>query len=360
MKNLSLVNQNELVDHIISSIKSDPSIVSNEKRLRQKIFSILNDIYNIKQQAKDCEVTILLSDIRGFTELSESLPAIDVVIMLNHYFHRMNQIINSYGGVIDKYMGDAIMVLFGVPESQDDDIQRAIACAVEMQIAMEQVNKKNIRKGFPELFIGIGINTGKVSLGQVGSELHQEYTVIGDEVNLASRIESHSLRGQLLISEHTFSKAKNYIETGCINKVRVKGKKNKVKLYEIISTKWPVSLEVPEREIRTSPRIDINTYFEFQVLQEKKILPEIHTGYISDISYNGLFALSDSRFEPGAIIKLSFSLSLFSRKTTVIYAKLKSIRKINKAYGYGIEYTDIDEDSKLVIKEFVDRIIECS
>jgi len=225
MKSFSQYTNNELVDHICEGIREDPSIINNDQLLRHKISSLLENISNKKHQAKDCDVTILLSDIRGFTGLSESLLAIDIVNMLNNYLQQMNQIIYRYGGIIDKYMGDAIMVLFGVHESRDDDVQRAIACAIEMQIAMEQVNKENSKRGFPEFFIGIGINNGQVSFGQVGSDLHHEYTVIGDGVNLASRIESHSLRGQVLISEHSYLKAKDDINIGNINKIHVKGKK---------------------------------------------------------------------------------------------------------------------------------------
>jgi len=142
------------------------------------------------------EVTIVLADLRGFTAISESFPPTAVLELLNRYLGRMSEIIFRHEGAIDKFMGDSIMVLFGAPNAHDDDVQRALACAVEMQLAMEEINDDNKRRGMPELFMGIGINTGTVMAGLLGSELYSEYTVIGDEVNLTSRIEAFSLRGQ--------------------------------------------------------------------------------------------------------------------------------------------------------------------
>jgi class 3 adenylate cyclase len=124
--------------------------------------------------------------------------------MLNRYFGRMSAIIFANGGSIDKFMGDAIMVLFGAPIAHAEDVQHAVTCAVQMQIAMDEVNREHREQGLPELFMGIGINTGTVMAGLLGSEAYSEYTVIGDEVNLASRIEAFSLRGQVLISENTY------------------------------------------------------------------------------------------------------------------------------------------------------------
>jgi adenylate cyclase len=142
------------------------------------------------------EVTILLADLRGFTTVAAKHPPDVVLDMLNRYLVRMSGIIYGNGGSIDKFMGDAIMVLFGAPITHADDVHHAVACAVQMQIAMEELNQDHRERSLPELFMGIGINTGTVLAGLLGSEAYSEYTVIGDEVNLASRIEAFSLRGQ--------------------------------------------------------------------------------------------------------------------------------------------------------------------
>ena len=179
----------ELLSRIMHCINRQlPAMkLDQSSELESQIYSLLHDSLG-NEAAHSSEVTILLSDIRGFTALSENYPATDIVSMLNHYFTRMNEIIHKYNGIIDKYMGDSIMVLFGVPDSDPEDVSRAVACAVEMQIAMDTVNQDNADSGLPEFFMGIGVNTGSVSAGEVGSELHHEYTVIGDGVNLVSCI----------------------------------------------------------------------------------------------------------------------------------------------------------------------------
>lgn len=354
MKHHSLQNQSELVEKIFAELRSTK--YEDDHALKAKISALISDYLNLDTATENREVTILLSDIRGFTALSERYSASEIVHILNLYFTEMNEIILHYGGQIDKYMGDAIMVLFGINRNHTDPVHRAVACAVEMQIAMDKVNQ-NKSLGLPELFMGIGINTGMVSTGLVGSELHNEYTVIGDGVNLTSRIEAHSLRGQILISEHSYKKVKNEVGVGTINKVRVKGKTELVTLYEISSVRWDKYLEVPKREIRTSIRIQIDEQFPFHIIKNKTVLPEIHNARMKDLSYYGLFAVSPESIEPYTDIKLSLSLSILGGETRDIYGKIMSVRKIDNQYGYGIEFTSLDQDSQQSIKDFIDRII---
>src|SRR3989338_1992359 len=181
------------------------------------------------------EVTILLADLRGFTSITAALPAGTVIEMLNRCLGRMNEIVFRHHGVVDKFMGDSIMGLFGAPVERADDVKRALTCAIEMQLAMVELNNQGRPDGMPELFMGIGINTGSVMAGKFGSSFYSEYTVIGDEVNLASRIEAFSLRGQVLISENTFDQCRGFATVSDAMEVFVKGKSHPVKLREFYS-----------------------------------------------------------------------------------------------------------------------------
>ena len=348
-------DKDRLIDNIIG-ICQQSSL--DGKQIRTEIGQIIDNFLFAGECNEEREVSIMLADIRGFTSLSERHQADEILAMLNNYFKTMNQIIHRYDGLIDKYMGDAIMVVFGINDSpMGENSQRAIACAIEMQISMDQVNGFNRAQGLPELFVGIGINSGRVSAGRVGSEIHNEFTVIGDEVNLASRIESHSLRGQVLISEATYQQVSEEIEVGTINLVRVKGKAEHVKLLEVNSTRWPKDLKVPRREIRTSIRVEFKTSFAFQIIAGKEVLPEIHSGQIEDMSYNGLFAVMPAPFEPMTNIRMMLSISPLGRDSREIYAKITSVRQTNTGFGHGIEFTDIDDESQRAIKEMLDRII---
>lgn len=304
------------------------------------------------------EVTILLSDIRGFTSLSERYAAADVVQMLNNYFSRMNTIINRYGGMIDKYMGDAIMVVFGVDDSQQDDPHRGVACAIEMQIAMDEVNRANEALGFPELFTGIGLNSGTVSAGRLGSDIHEEFTVIGDGVNLASRVESYTLRGQVLISQHTYEKVKDVVTIAKKNTVRVKGKSEIVELYEVTGIDWQYKhLELPRREVRSSIRLAMDTTFAYQIVKGEEVMGDVLEGHLRDISYDGLFAILDHNIKPQTKIRFGLSTSLLGGKTRDIFARIVSVRKMKEGYGCGIEFSSLDDDCKESIKSYIDRII---
>jgi len=350
------LDSKRLADAIFTLVKQNQQVPETQLRSDiKRMLEALDDNSNIESTQ---EVTILLSDIRGFTSISERYSASQILHMLNNYFSRMNDIIVSYGGMIDKYMGDAIMVVFGVPENHPDDAANAVACAIEMQLAMDEVNAYNKQHGFPEIYAGIGLNTDTVSSGKLGSEIHNEFTVIGDGVNLASRIESHSLRGQVLISEYTYAKIADIVETGHVNHVQVKGKKDEVSLYEVKGISWQgKNLQVPSREIRGSMRIEVDSPFSFQILKGKNVEPEIIHGTIQDLGYHGLFAVSEKEIPVLTNLRFKLSLSLVGGTSQDIYAKILSRRKLENGFGYGIEFTDLDPPSAESIRLFVNRII---
>ncbi len=188
-------------------------------------------------------VSILFSDIRGFTSLSERLQPEEVVSILNDYFKEMVEIIFKWQGTLDKFIGDAIMVFWGAPLYQEDHALRAVSCALDMIEALKKKNKEWQNKGLPELKIGIGINTGEVLVGNIGVEgKKMDYTVIGDNVNLASRLESlnKKFNTQILVSEYTVNLIKSYLLEGKlgnilleeIGEIVVKGKTKPVKVYK--------------------------------------------------------------------------------------------------------------------------------
>src|SRR4249920_2306001 len=146
-------------------------------------------------------ITMMMTDLRGFTSLSERLAPERVVAMLNRYLTSMVAVITQYQGTIDEFIGDAIFVLFGAPVWQEDDAQRAVACAVAMQLEMASVNEQNRQEDLPEIEMGIGVHTGQVVVGNIGSPERMKYGVVGSHVNLTSRIQTYTTGGQILISD---------------------------------------------------------------------------------------------------------------------------------------------------------------
>jgi class 3 adenylate cyclase len=179
-------------------------------------------------------VTVLMADLRGFTPMSEQLPPEKVVDALNSFLGAMTGIIMKYGGSVDNFIGDAIMAVFGIPVAKPDDAARAVACATKMQNLMKSVNEEIKLRGLPELTMGIGLSTGEVVAGNIGSEMRVKYSVIGGTVNLAARIESISSGGQIFASQATFDEVKDIVATSGHLNVKLKGMSNPVTIYEII------------------------------------------------------------------------------------------------------------------------------
>ena len=197
---------------------------------------VLQNIDNLGLGGKKATVTVLFSDIRGFTSLSEKLSAQEVSNLLNEYFSEMEPIVTKYNGIINKFIGDAVMAVFGEPIQDEKHPINAVLCGYEMLKKVEELDKKWHSENKSEIKIGVGINTGDVFIGNIGSEKRMEYTVIGDTVNLASRLESYNktFGTQMLISFSTYEYTKHKINVKKISDVEIRGKANKMDIYEVI------------------------------------------------------------------------------------------------------------------------------
>ena len=181
-------------------------------------------------------VTILFSDLRHSTELSEKMDPVSFIRMLNHFFEEMIEMINAWQGNILDFVGDSIVAVFGAPRPNELSARDAIACAVAMQRRMKAVNEWNLSEGYPEISMGIGIHTGEAILGNIGSTTRAKYDMIGRNVNLASRIQGYTRGGQILISNETLAAADDLVlenEEGALI-VRPKGIRKNVRLHDII------------------------------------------------------------------------------------------------------------------------------
>ena len=165
--------------------------------------SLLESPEGLRLGGERRRVTILMSDLRGFTSLSESLGPEEVVRTLNGYLGAMADVILRHQGLIDEFIGDAVLAIFGAPEPRADDARRAVPCAVHMQLAVDALNEKNQALGLPRIEMGVALHTGEVVVGNIGSEKRAKYGVVGAPVNHAGRIESFTVGGQVLVSEAT-------------------------------------------------------------------------------------------------------------------------------------------------------------
>ena len=177
---------------------------------------------------------MLFSDVRGFTSMSGGLPPETVVQLLNRYFAEMTPIVFQYQGLLDKYMGDGLMALFGVPYQIQEAAVNAVLAAVSMQHRLSQLNLEFDERGLPEIEVGIGINTGIVTVGYIGSEQRTDYTAIGDAVNLAARFEKLAQAQQILIGQSTLEAIGDRFPIRACGETQVKGKSEPQPTYEVL------------------------------------------------------------------------------------------------------------------------------
>jgi len=185
------------------------------------------------------EVTVLMSDIRGFTTLAENMTTEKLVKFLNQYFEAMIDIVLKDEGIVDKFMGDAVLALFGAIYSHEDDPLRAVMAAIEMQKKVRELNAKWSEEDMPQIEIGVGISTGEIIVGNIGSERRLEYTVIGQDVNYAQRLEqmTKQLPANILISETTYEKVKEHIVVEKFGPFPISGKKDPIAVYGVLGLK---------------------------------------------------------------------------------------------------------------------------
>jgi len=203
------------------------------------INEMLKDPSKLKLGGDKKNLSVLFSDIRGFTTVSEKLTPEELVHLLNEYLTAMTDVVFRYDGLLDKYMGDAIMAVFGAPLDQPDHPERACMTAMEMMEELKKLQKKWTDEGRPVLDIGIGINSGDMVVGNMGSEMRFDYTVMGDSVNLGSRLEgiNKEYGTNIVISEFTYESVKDTLFCRELDSVRVKGKTLPVKIYELLGEK---------------------------------------------------------------------------------------------------------------------------
>lgn len=289
---------------------------ADTKRMMERYLppELIGELYkknaNIEPGGELRKVTVLFSDIRSFTSISESMTPDSVVTLLNGYLSTMTDIIFSSKGTIDKFIGDAIMTVFGAPIQSSDDALRAVRTAVSMEKALKDFNALHKELQSP-LEIGIGIHTGDVIAGNIGSEKRLDYTVIGDNVNLSSRIEGLTkfYRCPILISQSTYNELKKEISDGTIlarevDNVKVKGRSNSIRIYEVMGFEDSAE-QMFKMRLRDDFEKGLLLYKNLQFEDAKSAFCEIQNDYLSelyirrcedyirnppDISWDGSFA----------------------------------------------------------------------
>ncbi|HEY9727965.1 MAG TPA: adenylate/guanylate cyclase domain-containing protein [Chroococcales cyanobacterium] len=272
------------------------------------VANLLEQPEGLKLGGERRKLTILTSDLRGFTALAERLPPEKVIEVLNIYLGYMADAIAQYQGTIDEFMGDGILVLFGAPTAREDDAKRAIACAVAMQLAMDDVNERMRQLDLPHLEMGIGINTGVAVVGNIGSEKRTKYGVVGSQVNLTYRIESYSVGGQILISEYTLKEAGAIVQVYGQREVYTKGVKKPVTIYEVGGIGGEYNLFLPSKEEIFFP-LSEEIPIRYVLLDGKHVSTMTFKGSLVKLSAKGAEVTAQNPVTALTNIKFNFSTS---------------------------------------------------
>lgn len=292
------------------------------------------------------KLTIVMSDLRGFTTLSESLPPERVLSAVNNFLSVMTDIIFKYGGTIDEFIGDSIFVLFGAPIWMDDHAEKAVKCAVEMQYKMDRVNEWNREKDFPQMKMGIGIHTGDVIVGNIGSEKRSKYGVVGRDVNLTSRIESCTTGGQILISQETKESVADIVTVRNEMEVKLKGIDKLVKIYDVSGIKggYDLCLKEKDGELCTP---DKQIAVRFSMVKDKHIEEKKYDAHITQISSEEAIIIMPHPVKNLSNIKLMFTDTAGKVIKDNVYAKVIDGRDVSRT---RIHFTTDFNAEEIILK----------
>ncbi|HBB31098.1 MAG TPA: adenylate/guanylate cyclase domain-containing protein [Cyanobacteria bacterium UBA8803] len=341
--NVDLEKRNELIRQVFGRYLSDRIVAQ-----------LLESPEGLKLGGERRKITILTSDLRGFTSLSERMQPEEVIHILNLYLEYMADVITSYEGTIDEFMGDGILVLFGAPTARQDDTVRAVACACAMQLAMGAVNERMKQLGLPSLEMGIGINTGEVVVGNIGSEKRTKYGIVGSEVNLTYRIESYTTGGQILISEATLNDTRSVVKIGGQKQVKPKGVKELITIYEVIGIGGFYNLYLPPKAEELFLSVAEEILLQYTILDGKHVSDAIFRGRLVKLSAKGAEIEAEHKeggFLPPGLSNIKLNLLTPHAPTETsedIYAKV--LEKSAEQGNFYIHFTSLPP----VIKERFD------
>ncbi len=298
------------------------------------------------------EVTFLVSDLRGFTALSSRMEPDKVIQILNRFLEPMVDIITRYQGTVDEFQGDGILAFFGAPLAAADDPQRAVACAVEMQNALVEINKELKQQGLPELHMGIAINTGEVIVGNIGSEKRTKYGALGTPINTAYRIESYTLSGQVLISSSTYERVKDVVRVGDTKELLFKGLDELVQIYEVEGLDGDHACSMPKKAPEHFLDLDPPLPLECFVLEGKTISDKAISGRIEKLSENWAQGVLDETVERNT----NLMVRITPESGGGLYEVYAKVMEADPASGNGstrivLNFTSLPEDAKAFLQK---------
>ena len=329
-------------EHMVDGLKQRDFIRDTFGRYltREVVTRLLESQDGLKLGGEAREITLMMSDLRGFTALTSHMPPENVIAFLNRYLGKMVEILLDHRGVIDEIIGDGILAFFGAPEPLEDHPERAVACALKMQAAMEEINKLNEADGLAHLEMGIAIHTGTVVVGNIGSERRSKYGAVGSAVNFTGRMESYSIGGQVLISHATYQRVSDVVTVKDVLDVRMKGIPGSVNLYDIQGITGRYQVTLPQRDETPRPlpaRIEVQIW---RVMEKAIAGPGIQA-WITHRSQTSVILVLGEKIEQWEDLRIKLAPTGPAPRDGELYGKVVSAKRVENVYEALVRLTSM-------------------
>jgi class 3 adenylate cyclase len=315
--------------------------------------TLLESPEGLKFGGEKREITVLMSDLRGYTRFAEQGDPAWVMEVLNDYLARMTDIIIAYGGTINEFIGDAIFAVYGAPIPHGNHAERAAASALAMQRAMADMNQANAERGRPRFEMGIGINTGEAVAGNIGSEQRAKYAIVGAAVNLAARVEGCTVGGQIFLSPATYERIRDLVEVAPPVPVEVKGIAEALPLYELRGIRGQFAQRLPEVDTAVDQQVDVSLPVTCWVIDGKVVSQDKITGAVLRLGMRQLDARLDTSLQPLTNVRLRLRYPKLGHDSGDLYGKVLAEEQQHDGCVTRIRLTSVDAMDQRIIDNFL-------
>lgn len=298
------------------------------------------------------EVTVLMSDLRGYTRFAERGDPARVMEVLNGYLARMADIVIAHGGTINEFIGDAIFAVFGAPLDQPDHAERAAAAALAMQAAMDELNRENAAREWPRFEMGIGVNTGEAVVGNIGSEQRAKYAVVGAAVNLAARVEGCTVGGQIFVTTSTLDRVRDLVEVGEPVRVELKGIAEPVLLYELRAIGGRFAQRPAATDIDSDACVDARLPLRGWVVEGKQ-LGAAFSGTVTRLGRRSFDARLAADLAPLTNVKIRVNAPDLGQESGDLYGKVVGVTGESAARVTSIRLTSVDPADQQLLEKLL-------
>ena len=315
--------------------------------------TLLESPEGLKFGGEKREITVLMSDLRGYTQFAERGDPARVMEILNDYLARMTDIIIAHGGTINEFIGDAIFAVYGAPVPYPDHAERAAASALSMQCAMADLNRVSAARGWPHFEMGIGLNTGEAVVGNIGSEQRAKYAVVGAAVNLAARVEGCTVGGQIFLSPTTYERTRDIVEVAAPVPVELKGIAEPLLLYELRAIGGRFAQQLPEADTVLDHQVDVSLPVTCWVIAGKVVSKEEMVGAVFRLGMRQLEARFNMSLRPFTNVRLRLTYPGLGYDSGDLYGKVLAEEQAAGGCVTRIRLTSVDAMDQKIIDSLI-------